>query len=140
MESDNIPFAGKLNHIAVAVRDLDVAAVMYKLLGLKMGERETIHEQGVELQLLTAGDTRIELLQPLNDESPVARFIRKRGEGLHHLAFEVDDIRATLKECEAVGIRGLYSEPKIGAEGNLILFLNPKTTGGVLTELVQKVK
>ncbi len=139
METDSVPFEGKLNHIAVAVRDLDASVQIYRLLGLRVGEREVIEEQGVELQLLTAGDTRIELVQPLSDNSPVGKFISKRGEGLHHLAFDVDDIKDTLQQCEAKGIKGLSSEPKIGAEGNLILFLDPRTTGGVLIELVQKL-
>ncbi len=137
MSNSKTPFEGRLEHIAIAVRDIDRAAQMYQLLGFELGEREIIEEQGVELLILSMEETRIELLQPLSDESPVGKFIAKRGEGLHHLAFEVDDIKEMLKQCLEFGIRSLSNEPRIGAGGNLILFLDPRTTGGVLIELVQ---
>jgi methylmalonyl-CoA epimerase len=137
MRNKEIQFERRLEHIAIAVKDINIASQTYLLLGFELGEREIIEEQGVELLILSTEDTRIELLQPLNDNSPVAKFIAKRGEGLHHLAFEVDDIHEMLKQCQDSGIRSIGKEPRIGAGGNLIIFLDPRTTGGVLIELVQ---
>ena len=128
----------KLSHIGIAVSDLDAAAGLYRLLGIEALHREIIPDQGVELMVLPVGGTRIELLRPLSSDTPVARFIAKRGEGLHHIALEVDDIRAALDQCREAGMELLDAEPRIGAEGALIAFLNPKSTNGVLMELVQK--
>ncbi|MDP8240644.1 MAG: methylmalonyl-CoA epimerase [Candidatus Hatepunaea meridiana] len=127
----------KLDHIGIAVRDLDEATEKYQMLGITLGDREIVSEQGVQLQMLPGGDCRLELLQPISDDSPIAAFLEKRGEGLHHIALRVNDIRATLTRCKAAGVRLINEEPRAGAGGCLIAFINPKSTGGVLIELVQ---
>ena len=133
------PSGARLDHIGVAVRDLDRSSALFRALGLDQAGRETVAEQGVELLVLTAGETRIELLRPLSDETPVGRFIARHGEGLHHIALKVTDIREALRSCREAGIRPLDEEPRTGAEGRLIAFLDPGTTSGVLIELVQKM-
>lgn len=127
----------KLDHIGIAVNDLEVATKVYEMLGLELEEREVVPDQGVEVAMLPAGDTRIELLCPMNEASPVAKYIEKRGEGLHHIALQVSDIRATMATCVANDIRLIDKEPRTGAGGKLIAFIHPKSTGGVLLELTQ---
>lgn len=133
-DSDGRP---RLDHIGIAVKDLVAAARIYRLLGIEPTRRETVANQEVELLVLPLGDTRLELLQPLVEDSPMGRFIARRGEGLHHIAVAVEDIREALRQCEEAGIKILDREPRLGAEGQLIAFLNPRATGGVLIELTQ---
>ncbi|MDP8228239.1 MAG: methylmalonyl-CoA epimerase [Candidatus Electryoneaceae bacterium] len=129
----------RLDHVAIAVRNIDAIVRIYRLLGVEPSERETIAEQGVELLMLPVGNTRLELLQPLDDDTPIGRFIAKRGEGLHHIALEVNDIESVLDRCRTEGVKSLMDKPRIGAGGSLIIFLDPRTTGGVLIELVQAI-
>lgn len=129
----------RLDHVAIAVRDIEATAQIFRLLGVEPTERETIAEQGVDLLMLPVGDTRLELLQPLDDDTPIGRFIAKLGEGLHHIALRVVDIESVLDRCRAEGIKSLGDKPRIGAGGHLIIFLDPRTTGGVMIELVQAI-
>ncbi len=130
----------ELDHVAVAVANLRAAKSLYcGVLGFSHLEYETVAEQGVNILTISLGTLRVELLEPIDHNSPVHRFIQKRGEGLHHLCFRVKDIRATLKELEEEGFQLIDKVPKVGAGGHLIAFVHPKSTHGVLLELVQKV-
>ena len=129
-----------LDHIGIAVADPDQAIRLYSNLGLVHSTTEEITEQGVKAYIFPAGQTRIELLSPTRDDSPVAKFLSRKGQGLHHVAFLVEDINKALLTCIENNIKPLYSVPRIGAEGKLIAFLDPRTTGGVLIELTQSVK
>ena len=125
-----------LDHVGVAVPSIDDALPLWRdELGLALAEIEEVPEEGVRVAVLLAGSTRIELLEPLNDESPIAAHLRKRGPGIHHLAIEVDDVEAATERCRAAGRQPLSDEPRAGAGGARIQFLHPKTTGGVLLEL-----
>jgi methylmalonyl-CoA epimerase len=128
-----------LDHIGIAVKNLDEALELYEgILGLEVENVCAFQEQKVKIAFLLAGETRIELLEPLNNEGPVARFIEKRGEGMHHLAFSVADIEAALKTVKEKGIALVDETPRIGAEGFKIAFLHPKSTNNVLVELCEK--
>jgi methylmalonyl-CoA epimerase len=129
----------KVNHIAVAVRDLEESLKLFRdVLGLAGGETEVIEEFEVRVAFFTLGETRIELVEPLNPESGLARFLEQRGEGIHHIALEVEDIRAALELYRQRGLRLIHEEPQPGAHGTLVAFIHPKSTGGVLLELCQK--
>ncbi len=127
----------RLDHIGIAVRDVETALQVYSQIGIETGGRETILEQGVEVQMLLAGEARIELIQPTSDDSPVARFLEKHGEGLHHIAFEVNDLEDILERLRSEGVRLIDEESRVGVGGSLIAFVNPRSAGGVLIELVQ---
>ncbi len=127
-----------VDHIAIAVQDLDQATSLWRdVLGLRAGARETVADQGVEIQMMYAGDTRVELVCPLDAASPVAAFLERRGPGLHHLALAVDDCDQAVHQVRASGARVIDAEPRSGAHGTRIAFLHPSSSGGVLTELVQ---
>jgi methylmalonyl-CoA epimerase len=127
-----------LNHVSIAVRDLDRALSLYgKRLGLPVAEQETIPERGVRLAKLHAGEVCIELVQPLDENSPLGRSIAKRGEGLHHIAFTVGDIDAALARLREEGVPLVDETPKQGAGGSRIAFLRPDALAGVLVELVE---
>ncbi len=126
-----------VDHIAVVVSDLDEAVRLWRdVLGLRAGGREVVADQGVEVQMMYAGDTRIELVRPLRPDAPAARFLAKRGPGLHHLALAVADCGQSLAEAGARGARLVDEQPRAGAHGTRIAFLHPASTGGVLTEFV----
>jgi methylmalonyl-CoA/ethylmalonyl-CoA epimerase len=127
----------KLDHIGIAVRDLDEARENYRLLGLQESGRERLADQGVEICIFELGETRIELLQPLGD-GPLNSFLEKRGEGLHHLAIEVADIEGELQRLREAGVRLIDETPRRGFGGSRIAFIHPKSMSGVLTELVEK--
>ncbi len=127
----------KLDHVALAVRSLDAALDVYAQFGLEAGEPCTMDEAGLRIAFLAAGDSQLELLEPLRPDTTVSRFLERRGEGLHHICFEVDDIRAALAELSARGVELIDREPRRGAEG-LTAFLHPRAGNGVLIELVQK--
>ncbi|MDD5581669.1 MAG: methylmalonyl-CoA epimerase [Candidatus Marinimicrobia bacterium] len=130
-----------ISHIGIAVCSLDEQIPYYRdVLGLSFLGKETVEDQGVHVAMFKVGDTRIELLEPISPESPVAKFIEKRGEGFHHIAYSVDDCKISLKKAEGMGIRLIDNEPRFGADGHLIGFLHPKSTFGVLTELTQEHK
>lgn len=131
----------KIEHIGIAVKDIEKSNQLFKaLLGTNPYKSEEVFEEGVIVSFFKTGDAKIELLQALNEKSPVAKFIEKKGEGIHHLAFEVEDIIASMAEMEKLGFELLSKEPKMGADNKLICFLHPKTTNGVLIELCQERK
>ncbi|HKH13946.1 MAG TPA: methylmalonyl-CoA epimerase [Solirubrobacterales bacterium] len=127
-----------IDHVGVAVSDLDRAIALYEgTFGMPVVHRETVREQGVEAVLLDVGDGHVELLSPLGPETVVGKFITKRGEGLHHVAYRVADIDATLEALKEAGVELIDAEARIGIRGSRVAFLHPKSTGGVLTELVE---
>jgi len=129
---------GRLDHVGVAVEDLDDALERYTQgLGLAVGHRETVAEQGVEAVLLDVGGSHVELLRPLAPDTPVGRFLARRGPGLHHVAYGVDDIDAELERLRAAGLRLLDQRPRRGIRSSRVAFLHPQAAGGVLTEIVQ---
>lgn len=127
----------KVDHIGIVVRDVEEARQAYEALGLKVTHVKEVAEQKVKVAFLPVGDTEIELVQPITADSGVAGFLEKRGEGLHHICFEVDDIEATLADLKARGMRLIDQEPRPGAFGR-VAFLHPKSAHGVLIELVEK--
>ena len=129
---------GALDHVGVAVSDLDAAIELYEgRFGMPLVHRETIEEQGVEAVLLDVGDSHVELLRPLGPETVVGRFIARRGAGLHHVAYRVDDIDGTLAKLKEAGVRLIDGEARAGIRGSRVAFLHPAATGSVLTELVE---
>jgi methylmalonyl-CoA/ethylmalonyl-CoA epimerase len=129
----------KIDHLGIAVKDLDAQIALYRdQMGMAFVGVEEVPSQQVKVALFVVGDSRIELLQSTSPEGPIAKHIEKRGESMHHVAYEVEDIRAAMAEAAARGLRPLSDEPKPGAHHTLVCFLHPKATGGVLTELVQK--
>lgn len=127
-----------IEHIGIAVNSLDEAVPFYeKVFGLKCYNIEEVAEQRVRTAFFMVGQTKIELLESTDPEGPIGKFIEKRGEGVHHIAFAVDNLEDKLKEAEALGVRLIDCEPRKGAEGLSIAFLHPKSTYGVLTELCE---
>jgi methylmalonyl-CoA/ethylmalonyl-CoA epimerase len=127
-----------VHHIAVAVRDLDEALVFYRdALGLEVITRREVPKEGVEIALLASGEAEIELIQPLDDEGGVARFLEKHGEGLHHLCLKVDDIDQAIARVREMGGRLLSEEPQVGPEGERYVFIHPRSAHGVLLELYE---
>ena len=128
----------KLSHVAIAVTSLAEHIPFYRdVLGLPMEGSEEVADQQVRVAFFRVGEVRIELLEPTAPDSPVGRFIEKRGEGLHHLAYEVDDAAAAARELKAKGVQLIDESPRPGAHRTLIAFLHPKSSGRVLTELTQ---
>ncbi|MEA2171656.1 MAG: methylmalonyl-CoA/ethylmalonyl-CoA epimerase, partial [Solirubrobacteraceae bacterium] len=131
---------GRIDHVGVAVTDLDAAIELYESsYGMALVHRETVTEQGVEAVLLDVGENHVELLSPLGDDTPVGKFLAKKGPGLHHVAYQVSDIEATLRSLRDAGIKLIDEAPRNGIGGALVAFVLPSATGGVLTELVQPV-
>ena len=129
---------GRIDHIGVAVEDIDAALALYEgSFEMPLVHRETVDEQGVEAVLLDVGDGHVELLAPLGPDTPVGKFMAKNGAGLHHVAYAVDDIDATLGKLDAAGIKLIDREPRIGIRESRVAFLHPRSTGGVLTEIVE---
>jgi methylmalonyl-CoA/ethylmalonyl-CoA epimerase len=129
-----------LNHIGIAVRRIEERLPLYRALGLEPEGREEVPSQKVRVAFLPVQGTRIELLEPTAADSPIAGFLDKRGEGLHHLSFEVEDIVATMGELRRTGFTLLTDQPQDGADGSLVCFVHPKSAGGVLIELTQPAK
>jgi len=128
-----------IEHIGIAVKSIEESKLYYEnILGLKCYATETVIEQKVKTAFFKIGETKIELLEPLDSESPVAKFIEKRGEGIHHIAFATDNVDNCLSEAETKGITLIDKKSRHGAEGLHIGFLHPKSTGGVLTEICSK--
>ncbi len=128
-----------LDHVAIAVRSIDEALPFYRdVLGLDLLGFEEVPTQKIKVAVLSAGQTRIELLEPVSPESPVQKYLDKNGEGLHHIAFRSDGIEAELDRLDRAGIRLVDRSPRPGAEGARIAFLHPKATGKVLIELVER--
>jgi methylmalonyl-CoA epimerase len=128
----------RVDHIGVAVEDLDAAIALHEgAYGMALVHREVVDAQGVEAVLLDVGENHVELLRPLAEESPVGRFLAKRGPGLHHVAYQVTDVQATLAVLRARGLELIDEEPRIGIRGSRVAFLHPAASSGVLTEIVQ---
>ena len=129
----------KIDHIGIATRQLKEAAALWQdALGLEVDSTEEVGGQGVRVAMLPIGETHIELLEPLTPESPIGKFLDKRGPGIHHIAIRVDDIRAALLQLKDKGARLIDETPRIGAGGCLVAFIHPSSTNGVLLELVQQ--
>jgi methylmalonyl-CoA epimerase len=128
----------RIDHVGVAVPDLDAGIALYeRTFAMPLAHRETIESQGVEAALLDVGDGHVELLAPLGPETVVGKFIAKRGEGLHHVAYAVDDIDAALGRLKRDGVELIDEVPRAGIRGSRVAFLHPKATGSVLTEIVE---
>jgi methylmalonyl-CoA/ethylmalonyl-CoA epimerase len=128
----------RIDHVGVAVSDLDAAIALYEdSFGMPLAHRETVESQGVEAVLLDVGDGHVELLRPLGPDTVVGKFIERRGEGLHHVAYAVEDIDATLDDLRSSGIELIDEEARIGIRGSRVAFLHPRATGSVLTEIVE---
>ena len=131
----------KVEHIGIAVKNLEQANKLYaSLFGKEHYKVEAVESEGVSTSFFQLGDTKIELLEASRPDSPIARFIEKRGEGIHHLAFEVEDIHTEMNRLQQEGFTLLNEQPKKGADNKLVCFLHPKGTGGVLVELCQEIK
>lgn len=131
----------KIEHIGIAVKDLKAANTTYSaLLGSETYKTETVESEGVRTSFFKTGESKIELLAATNPDSPIAKFLEKRGEGIHHIAFAVDDIDAEISRLESEGFQLINKKPKPGADNKLIAFLHPKSTNGVLVELCMEVK
>ena len=129
---------GLIDHVGVAVEDLDAALALYEgTFGMPVAHRETVSDQGVEAVLLDVGDGHVELLRPLGEDTAVGRFLARRGPGLHHVAYRVDDIDAALAQLREQGVELIDSEPRTGIRASRVAFLHPRATGGVLTEIVE---
>jgi methylmalonyl-CoA epimerase len=129
---------GRIDHIGIAVEDIDAAIALYQdSFEMELAHRETVESQGVEAVLLDVGDGHVELLAPLGPETPVGKFIAKNGVGLHHVAYAVDDIDSTLENLAAAGLQLIDAEARVGIRDSRVAFLHPRSTGGVLTEIVE---
>ena len=132
---------GRIDHIGVATDDLDGAIALYEgTLGMPIAHRETVESQGVEAVLLDIGDGHVELLRPLGPDTAVGKYLERRGPGLHHVAYAVDDIEGVLGKLQEAGIELIDSEPRVGIRDSRVAFVHPKSTGGVLTEIVEPSK
>jgi len=128
----------RIDHIGVAVADLDAGLALYDgTLDMTVVHRETVTEQGVEAVLLDVGENHVELLRPLGPDTPVGRFLARKGPGLHHVAYQTTDVEGALERLKAAGTRLIDETPRTGIRGSRVAFLHPAATGGVLTELVQ---
>jgi methylmalonyl-CoA/ethylmalonyl-CoA epimerase len=128
----------RIDHVGVAVEDLDAGIALYeKTYEMTLVHRETVTEQGVEAVLLDVGENHVELLRPLAEDTPVGKFLAKRGPGLHHVAYQVTDIEAALASLRDAGVGLLDETPRTGIRNSRVAFLHPKSSGGVLTEIVQ---
>ena len=128
----------RVDHIGVAVEDIDASLELYEqAYGMTLVHREIVAEQGVEAVLLDVGENHIELLAATGPDTPVGKFIAKKGPGMHHVAYQVDDIEATLAALKEAGLRLIDETPRIGIRNSRVAFLHPKTAGGLLTEIVQ---
>jgi methylmalonyl-CoA/ethylmalonyl-CoA epimerase len=127
-----------IDHLGIAVKSLAQAKKFYQTLGLEITDEEVVESEKVKVAMIPLGDSRIELLEPTGPDSTVAKFLEKRGEGLHHVALHVPDLSHAVEELKASGARLISDEIKVGAGGHLYVFVHPSSTGGVLLELVQE--
>ena len=129
----------KIEHLGIAIKNLETSDHLFaKLLGTEPYKQESVEREGVKTSFFMVGDSKIELLEATNEESPIAKFIEKKGEGIHHIAFAVDDIFAEITRLKAEGFVFISEVPKNGADNKLVVFLHPKSTNGVLVELCQE--
>jgi methylmalonyl-CoA epimerase len=128
----------KVDHIGIATKSIEEGLAVWRdTLGLEVHSSDEVKEQGVKVCMLAVGDTHVELLEPLGDETPVGKFLAKRGPGIHHIAIEVSDIHGSLAQLKERGARLIDETPRVGAGGSLVAFVHPSATNGVLLELVQ---
>ena len=138
LNSKHETFVMKVDHIGIAINGLDEALAVWRdALGLEVEHTEEVAEQGVRVTMLPVGESHIELLQPLTENSPVGKFLEKRGPGIHHIAVRVPDIEAALAQLKQIGTRLIDEKPRVGARGCLVAFVHPSSANGVLLELVQ---
>lgn len=131
----------KIEHLGIAVKNIEASNALFsKLLGALPYKSEAVESEGVTTSFFRMGESKIELLEATGPDSPIAKFIEKKGEGIHHIAFEVEDIRAEMKRLAAEGFTLLNEEPKKGADNKLVCFLHPKSSNGVLVELCQEIR
>lgn len=129
----------RLDHIGIAVHSIeDTLPIYVQLLGLKLEKLEDAKQHGIKAALLAVGEIKIELMEPSDKETPISKFLEKRGQGMHHISFRVDNIEKALDELKAKGVALIDEKPRVGFEGGKIAFLHPKSTGNVLIELCQK--
>jgi methylmalonyl-CoA/ethylmalonyl-CoA epimerase len=129
---------GRIDHIGVAVEDLDKALELYaETFEMTLSHRETVESQGVEAALLDVGDGHVELMRPLAADTPIGKFLGRKGPKLHHVAYAVDDIDSTLEKLAAAGLELIDTEARVGIRGSRVAFIQPRSTGGVLTEIVE---
>jgi methylmalonyl-CoA/ethylmalonyl-CoA epimerase len=129
---------GRIDHVGVAVEDLDAAIALYEgSFEMALAHRETVESQGVDAVLLDVGEGHVELLAPLGPDTAVGKFLARKGPGLHHVAYAVKDIEAVLEQVRAAGLELIDTEPRAGIRGSRVAFLHPRSTGGVLTEIVE---
>jgi methylmalonyl-CoA/ethylmalonyl-CoA epimerase len=129
---------GRIDHIGVATDDLDGAIALYEgTMGMPVAHRETVESQGIEAVLLDVGEGHVELLRPLGPDTPIGRYLERRGPGLHHVAYAVEDIEGVLGKLKESGIDLIDSEPRIGIRRSRVAFVHPRSTDGVLTEIVE---
>lgn len=128
----------KINHLGIATKEISEALSFWEdALGLENVHTEIVKDQKVRIAMLPIGESRVELLEPTSEDSPISKFLEKRGGGIHHIAVDVDDIYASLKQLKDKGFQLIDEQPRVGAENCLVAFVHPKATGGVLLELVQ---
>ncbi|HSR93932.1 MAG TPA: methylmalonyl-CoA epimerase [Solirubrobacterales bacterium] len=128
----------KIDHIGVAVEDIDAALELYeKTFEMTVAHRETVESQGVEAALLDVGDGHVELMRPLAPDTPVGKFLARKGPNLHHVAYAVEDIDSTLEKLAGAGLELIDSKARVGIRGSRVAFIQPRSTGGVLTEIVE---
>jgi methylmalonyl-CoA/ethylmalonyl-CoA epimerase len=128
----------RIDHIGVAVEEIEAALSLWRdSFEMEVAHREVVEEQGVEAVLLDVGENHVELLAPLGQDTPVGKFLARQGPGLHHVAYQVTDIDATLRALKGVGMRLIDEQPRTGIRGSRVAFLHPKATAGVLTEIVE---
>lgn len=131
----------KIDHLGIAVKAVADAAKMYEtVLGLKVTGTDQVDDQGVKVAMIDIGESRFELLEAIRDDSPIGKFVAKRGEGLHHIAVQVDNIEASLAQLKAAGVRLIDEKPRRGAHNTRVAFIHPAVTHGVLLELVEHAK
>ncbi|TXK78570.1 methylmalonyl-CoA epimerase [Mesonia sp. K4-1] len=131
----------KIEHIGIAVNNIEEANITYeKLLGAAPYKQEEVESEGVKTSFFKTGESKIELLDATNENSPIAKFLKKKGEGIHHIAFAVEDIKKKIEELKTEGFVVLNETPKLGADNKLVAFLHPKSSHGVLVELCQEIK
>ena len=129
---------GRIDHVGVAVENMDGALALYRdSLGMSLAHRETVEQQGVDAALLDVGEGHVELLAPLGPDTPVGKYLAKRGPGIHHVAYAVEDIDAELERLRGAGLRLIDETPRVGIRNSRVAFLHPEALGGVLTEIVQ---
>lgn len=129
----------KIEHLGIAIKNLETSDHLFaKLIGTEPYKQESVEREGVKTSFFMVGDSKIELLEATNEESPIAKFIEKKGEGIHHIAFAVDDIFAEITRLKAEGFVFISEVPKDGADNKLVVFLHPKSSNGVLVELCQE--